>query len=78
MKLKLNKSTIICLSIAGVVTSYGIQVFNSSVELNPNSQSPDRSVSMGTDRFLFMRDGKFGYIDRLNSIIPGNHGLHNI
>jgi hypothetical protein len=69
MELKFNRSTIMGLLIAGVLTSYGIQVFNSSVEVNPSSKSLDRSVSIGTDCFLFMRDGKFGYIERTGKII---------
>ncbi len=69
MKLKLLRMTIISLLVVCLLNIVGTQVTNLFDEIDANSTSPRRSEAIGTDRFLFMRNGKFGYIDRNGKIL---------
>ena len=69
MKLSFWRLAIVNLLAVCLLNIIGTQVTNLFSEIDANSTSPRRSEAIGTDRFLFMRNGKFGYIDRNGKIV---------
>jgi bifunctional DNA-binding transcriptional regulator/antitoxin component of YhaV-PrlF toxin-antitoxin module len=69
MKLSFWRLAIVNLLAVCLLNIVGTQVTNLFSEIDANSTSPRRSEAIGTDRFLFMRNGKFGYIDRNGKIV---------
>jgi DNA-binding transcriptional regulator/RsmH inhibitor MraZ len=74
MKLSFWRLAIVNLLAVCLLNIVGTQVSYLLNEIDANSTSPRRSEAIGTDRFLFMRNGKFGYIDRNGKIaIPARY-----
>ncbi len=68
MKLKLDRSTFLSLLVILSLSSCG-ESNGGSKTSTPNLQTTNPSASTNSERFLFMRDGKFGYIDRTGKIV---------
>lgn len=69
MKLSFCRLAIVNFLAVCLLNIIGTQVTNLFSEIDANSTSPRRSEAIGTDRFLFMRNDKFGYIDRHGKIV---------
>ncbi|WP_309732573.1 WG repeat-containing protein [Chamaesiphon sp. OTE_75_metabat_556] len=69
MKLSFCRLAIVNFLAVCLLNIIGTQVTNLFSEIDANSTSPRRSEAIGTDRFLFMRNDKFGYIDRTGKIV---------
>jgi WG containing repeat len=69
MKLNFVRLAIVSLLAVCLLNIVGTQVINLFNKQTATSTSPRQSEAIGTDRFLFMQNGKFGYIDRTGKIV---------